>query len=181
VASGFVLWLTGLPGAGKSTLANLAKERFSGNGHGVEVLDGDELRRNLSPELGFSKQDRELHAKRVAYLSKLLSKHGVIVIVALISPYRESRKYARDLIGQHFAEVYVKASPETCRRRDPKGLYKKAQEGKIANMTGMQDPYEPPLEPELILDTETNDAVRCVDELYNFLTKRVLLTESKQA
>lgn len=150
----FVLWLTGLPGAGKTTIARILEEKLRARGFKVEVLDGDEVRANLSPNLGFSKEDREIHAKRVAYVSHLLARNGVVVVVALISPYRSFRENARKLIGQKFVEVWVKATSETCKKRDPKGLYKKAGSGQISNLTGIQDPYEPPLNPELVVDTE---------------------------
>jgi adenylylsulfate kinase len=119
----------------------------------AEVLDGDELRRAISSELGFSKQDRETHARRVTYISQLLCRNGIITIVALISPFRSFREYARNLIGENFVEVWVNCPLETCLRRDPNGLYKKAQEGKILNLTGIQDPYEPPINPEVVLNT----------------------------
>jgi adenylylsulfate kinase len=151
--SGFVIWLTGLPGSGKTTMAKFLENELRNRGLKVETLDGDEVRRNLSPDLGFSKIDREVHAKRVTYVSLLLSRNGVISIVALISPFLSSRDYARNLIGR-FVEVWVRCSVETCRKRDPKGLYKQAQEGKVSNLTGMQDPYEPPINPEVIIDTE---------------------------
>ncbi len=116
-------------------------------------MDGDEVRRNLSPDLGFTKEDREMHAKRVCYVSKLLARNGTAVIVALISPYRTFRAYARNEIDD-FVEVYVKCSLETCIERDPKGLYKKALAGEITDLTGLQDPYEEPDNPELMIDTE---------------------------
>lgn len=166
---GCVIWLTGLPGSGKTTIARLLESNIRSRGINVEVLDGDEVRKNLSPELGFSKQDRETHARRVVYISKLLSRNGIIAIVALISPYREFRKYARDSIGKNFIEVWVKASSETCRKRDPKGLYRKVEEGKISNMTGVNDPYEPPLNPELILDTENENAEESASHVMDFL------------
>jgi adenylylsulfate kinase len=158
--SAFVIWLSGLPGSGKTTTAKFLEHQLRRRGLRVETLDGDEVRRGLSPDLGFSKLDRELHAKRVSYLSLLLSRNGVITIVALISPFQSSRDYARNLIGR-FVEVWVKCSVETCRKRDPKGLYKQAQEGSISNLTGMQDPYEPPINPEVIIDTEHENPDVC--------------------
>src|SRR3990172_9725702 len=125
---GFVVWLTGIQGAGKTTIGDILIDRLRGMGHRVESLDGDEVRRNLSPDLGFSKEDRETHARRVAYVSKLLARNGVAVIVALISPYRSFRAHVRSQIDD-FVEVYVDASVEECIRRDPKGLYKKALAG----------------------------------------------------
>jgi adenylylsulfate kinase len=153
INSGFVIWLSGLPGSGKTTMAKFLENEFRSLGLRVETLDGDEVRRNLSPDLGFSRFDREVHARRVSYVSLLLSRNGVITIVALISPFRSIRESARSVIGR-FVEVWVKCSVETCSKRDPKGLYKQAQEGKIPNLTGIQDPYEPPVDPELIIDTE---------------------------
>jgi adenylylsulfate kinase len=155
---GCVVWLTGLPGSGKTTIARMVEGQLRNLGMPVEVLDGDEVRKNLSPELGFSKQDRETHARRVVYISKLLSRNGIVTIVALVSPYRELRQHARDTIGKNFLEIWVKASEEICRKRDPKGLYKKAQEGKLTNLTGPQDPYEPPINPELVVNTEHQPA-----------------------
>ena len=152
---GVTVWMTGLPGSGKTTLAKIIETRLKSQGSRVEVFDGDEVRKNLSSDLGFSKHDRELHAKRVAYVSKLLSRNGVVAIVALISPYREFRENARKDIPDFF-EVYVKASLDTCARRDPKGLYKKARLGEIKDLTGPQDPYEEPLNPELVVDTENS-------------------------
>ncbi len=153
---GFVLWMTGLPGSGKSTLAGIVKRRLEEDyGRYVEVLDGDEVRRGLSSDLGLSREDREEHARRVSYLAKVLSRNGVISIVALISPYESSRERAKELIGaDSFVEVYVRASLAICEKRDPKGLYAKARKGEISNMTGIQDPYEPPSFPDLIIDTE---------------------------
>lgn len=169
---GFVVWLTGLPGSGKSTIATLLAEKIQGMSRRVEVLDGDEVRKNLSPDLGFSRQDREIHAKRVAYVSHLLARNGIVVIVALISPFRESREYARKLIGRgNFIEVWTKCSIETCRKRDPKGLYKMADEGKITNLTGVQDPYEPPQNPDVIVDTEISAPESCVNTIMTKIAK----------
>ena len=162
MTKGVTVWMTGLPGSGKTTLAKIIETRLKSRGLPVEVFDGDEVRKNLSSDLGFSKRDRELHAKRVAYVSKLLSRNGVIAIVALISPYREFRENARKDIPD-FVEVYVKASIETCARRDPKGLYKKAQMGEIKDLTGPQDPYEEPLSPEILVDTENSTQEESAD------------------
>ncbi len=119
----------------------------------AELLDGDEVRRQLSPDLGFTKADRETHARRVVYLSKLLAKNGIITLVSLIAPYRSFREYARREIVD-YVEVYVNTPLETCIKRDPKGLYKKALKGEITDMTGLQDPYEEPVNPELVIETE---------------------------
>jgi len=150
---GFVVWLTGLPGSGKTTIARILEKILRESGMNVEVLDGDEIRKNLNPDLGFSKEDRETHIKRVVYLSKLLARNDVAVIVSLISPYRAVREYARKEL-RNFVEVWVKCSLQTCINRDPKGLFKRALNGEIKNLTGLQDTYEEPLNPELIVDTE---------------------------
>jgi adenylylsulfate kinase len=153
---GFTLWMTGLPGSGKSTLAGVLKTKLEKeHGKRVEILDGDEVRKGLSRDLGLSREDREEHAWRVAFVSKLLSRNGVVSIVALISPYRTSRDSAKLMIGpDRFLEVYVKASLAVCEMRDPKGLYAKARKGEITNMTGIQDPYEEPADPDIVVETE---------------------------
>ncbi len=153
---GFAIWMTGLSGSGKSTLAGVLKKMLEDDyGRFVEILDGDEIRKGLSRDLGLSREDREEHARRVSYLAKVLSRNGVISIVALISPYKVSRESARETIGkERFVEVYVKASLATCEQRDPKGLYAKARKGEIKNMTGIQDPYEPPEFPDITIATE---------------------------
>jgi adenylylsulfate kinase len=153
---GFTIWMTGLPGSGKSTLSLLLKTKLERDyGRFVELLDGDEIRKGLSKDLGMSRADREEHARRVAFVAKLLTRNGVVPIVALISPYRTSRAGARETIGgDRFVEVFVKASLATCEKRDPKGLYAKARRGEITDMTGVQDPYEEPLDPDIVVDTE---------------------------
>ena len=164
---GFVVWMTGLPASGKSTLSELLEaELRDGHGRYVEVLDGDEVRKGLSRNLGLSKEDREEHARRVSYVAKVLARNGVVAIVALISPYRKSRAEAREMIGpDRFVEVYVKAPLEVCERRDPKGLYAKALRGEITNMTGIQDPYEEPVRPDLTIDTASSTPEHSVGEL----------------
>ncbi|MEM0117556.1 MAG: adenylyl-sulfate kinase [Conexivisphaerales archaeon] len=178
--SGFTVWFTGLPAAGKSTLAQLLRDRLDDIYDGyVEILDGDEIRKGLSKDLGLSKEDREEHARRVSYVAKVLSRNGVVAIVALISPYRKSREFAKELIGaDRFVEVFVKASLETCRRRDPKGLYAKAEKGEITNLTGLQEPYEEPLNPDVVLDTERFGPNECVEQLVSYLLKKGLLSRA---
>jgi adenylylsulfate kinase len=149
---GFTLWFTGLSGAGKSTLANLVAEELRARGHRVEVLDGDEVRTNLSKGLGFSKEDRDTNIRRIGYVCNLLARNGVIAISAAISPYRDVRDEVRGL-HQRFFEVFVKCPIDTLVERDVKGLYKKALKGEIANFTGVSDPYEEPLTPELVVET----------------------------
>jgi adenylylsulfate kinase len=173
---GVVIWLTGLSGSGKTTTGRILVQEFSRRNIKAELLDGDELRQTISSELGFSKEDRETHAKRVAYLSNLLSRNGVISVVALISPYRSFRKYARDLVGD-FVEVWVQCSIDTCRRRDSKGLYMRAEQGKVSDMTGVQSPYEPPLNPEVIIDTESMSPQQCSSAIISFLQSHKHLQE----
>lgn len=164
------MWLTGLPGSGKTTIARALEAELRSEGIPTEVLDGDEIRAALSPELGFSQADRELHNRRVIYLAKLLSRNGVTAIVSLISPYRAVRDTARKDLGR-FVEVWVKCSVEECIRRDPKGHYKRALDGKNPQMTGVQAPYEAPEHPELIVDTEQWPLERCVAEVRRVATE----------
>lgn len=155
---GFVIWLTGLPAAGKTTLARVLAERLREMGWRVETLDGDEVRRWLSPEAGFSREDRERHLKRVAHVSRLLARNGVAVVASFVSPYRRVRGEVREIVeaeGLRFVEVYVRCSVETAMRRDPKGLYRRALRGEIQNMTGVQDAYEEPEDPEVVVNSET--------------------------
>jgi adenylylsulfate kinase len=171
-SEGFTLWMTGLPGSGKSTLAGVLKSKLEARGRRVEVLDGDEVRKGLSRDLGLSREDREEHAQRVSFVSKLLSRNGVVSIVALISPYRTSRESARQMIGaERFVEVYVKASLQACEKRDPKGLYAKARRGEITNMTGIQDPYEEPPAPDIVVETENGTPDQSADLIIGSLER----------
>lgn len=147
------MWLTGLSGSGKTTIARSLQLQLQQLGLPIELLDGDEVRRQLSPDLGFTKNDREMHARRVVYLSKLLAKNGIVSLVSLIAPYRSFRENARKEIVD-YVEVYVKTPLETCIKRDPKGLYKKALNGEITDMTGVQDPYEEPINAEVVIETD---------------------------
>jgi adenylyl-sulfate kinase len=149
---GVVVWLTGLSGAGKSTLAESLVPKLQALGRNVELLDGDVVRTHLSKGLGFSREDRDTHVGRVAFVAHLLARNGVVVLVAAISPVRETRDRARSLIGD-FLEVHVSTPLEECIKRDVKGLYKRAMAGEIAQFTGISDPYEAPLSPELVVDT----------------------------
>jgi adenylyl-sulfate kinase len=150
---GLTVWFTGLSGAGKSTLSEALVEHFNARGRNIEVLDGDIVRTHLSKGLGFSKEDRDTNIKRIAFVCGLLTRNGVMCISAAISPYRETRAWAREHIG-NFVEVYVKCDIAVCRQRDVKGLYKLADEGKIKGFTGVDDPYEEPEHPELVVETD---------------------------
>jgi len=147
---GFTLWFTGLPSSGKSTLARKVEEILLERGMNVEVLDGDEVRENLSKGLGFSKEDRDTNIRRIGFVAKLLSRNGVVAITAAISPYREVRDEMRKAIGR-FVEVYVECPIDVLTERDVKGLYKKALAGEIKHFTGVDDPYEAPLKPEVLV------------------------------
>ena len=171
---GCVIWLTGLPASGKTTIATALAERLCYQGFPVEVLDGDDVRRGLSAGLGFSKGDRQEHNRRVIYVSKLLARNGVIVIVPLISPYRETRTFAREELGR-FLEVYVKCPVEECIRRDPKGLYAKALSGQISDFTGISDPYEKPKHPEVTVETDVLSVEACADRILQVASVRFRL------
>lgn len=149
---GFTLWFTGLPCSGKSTLAQLIAAELERRGCGTEILDGDVVRTHLTKGLGFSKADRDENIRRIGFVCMLLSKHGAVAIAAAISPYRNIREEIRSTI-ENFVEVHVKAPIEVCITRDVKGMYRKALAGEIKNFTGIDDPYEPPLAPEVIVET----------------------------
>ena len=152
---GVTVWFTGLPSAGKTTIANLVGERLAQGGRPVEVLDGDVVRSHLSRGLGFSKADRDENIRRIGYVAGLLTGHGVTVLVSAVSPYRAVRDELRTTIGRvgGFLEVHVATDLATCRARDVKGLYARQARGELRGLTGVDDPYEPPLAPELVLDT----------------------------
>jgi adenylylsulfate kinase len=168
MSEGFTLWFTGLSGAGKSTIANLVAGELRTRGHNVEILDGDEVRTNLSKGLGFSKEDRDTNIRRIGYVCNLLARNGVIAISAAISPYRDIRDEIRRN-HQRFFEVYMKCSIEKLSERDVKGLYKKALAGEIKNFTGVSDPYEEPLNPELVLDSGTERVEQSLQKLLRTL------------
>jgi adenylyl-sulfate kinase len=169
MSEGFTLWFTGLSGAGKSTIANLVAGELRTRGHNVEILDGDEVRTNLSKGLGFSKEDRDTNIRRIGYVCNLLARNGVIAISAAISPYREIRDEIRRRSHQRFFEVYMKCSIEKLSERDVKGLYKKALAGEIKNFTGVSDPYEEPRNPEIVLDSGTERVEQSLQKLLRTL------------
>jgi adenylyl-sulfate kinase len=172
---GFTLWFTGLSGAGKTTITELVVEELEARGSAIEVLDGDVVRQHLSKGLGFSKEDRDTNIRRVAFVADLLSRNGVPVITAAISPYREIRDEARQQMDGRFIEAYVKASVEECERRDVKGLYAKARAGEIKEFTGVSDPYEPPENPELVLETEEQTPEESAGQIIAYLEERGLI------
>jgi adenylylsulfate kinase len=161
---GFTIWFTGLSGSGKSTLSAMLQERLAERGRNVEILDGDIVRTHLSKGLTFSKEDRDTNIKRIAFVCSLLTRNGVAAISAAIAPYREARAWARKEIG-NFVEVYVKCPIEVCRERDVKGLYKLADEGKLKGFTGVDDPYEVPENPELIVETDKETPEQSVERI----------------
>lgn len=179
---GFTLWLTGLSGAGKSTLAEKLLPALRARGLNIEVLDGDEVRTNLSKGLGFSKEDRDINIRRIGYVARLLSRNGIGVITAAISPYRSVRDEVREAIesdGAEFVEVFVKCPIETLAERDVKGLYKKALAGELQNFTGVSDPYQEPFQPDVLVETNIESVEFSANKIIAELEQRGLIT-SKQ-
>jgi adenylyl-sulfate kinase len=167
---GLTVWFTGLPCSGKSTLARLLHRKLKGAQIGSEILDGDEVRQRLTKGLGFSKEDRIENVRRIAYVAKLLTRNGVIAIAALISPYRAVRDEIKQDIGRCL-EVFVDCPVEVCKDRDVKGMYKKAMAGEIKQFTGVDDPYEIPLHPDLLLSTSTEPPQVCLSRVLKFLSE----------
>lgn len=163
--TGFTIWFTGLSGSGKSTLSEIIEQRLRERGRNVEVLDGDIVRTHLSKGLGFSREDRDTNIKRIAFVCSLLTRHGVVCISAAIAPYREARDWARQQIG-NFVEIYVKCPIDVCRQRDVKGLYKLVDEGKIKGFTGVDDPYEEPEHPELVIETDKETIEESLERIF---------------
>ena len=168
MAKGFTLWFTGLSGAGKSTLSVPIAERLRSLGHKVEILDGDVVRTNLSKGLGFSKEDRDINIRRIGFVSNLLARNGVVAITAAISPYRAVRDEVRSMVtndGSGFVEIFVKCPIDVLAERDVKGLYKKALAGEIKNFTGVDDPYEEPMSPEVVVDSSRESVDESVGKI----------------
>ena len=171
---GFTLWFTGLPCSGKTSLSNRIEEKLRAAGHRVEHLDGDVLRKTLCKDLGFSKDDRGINIERASFMAALMTKHGVATLVSFVSPYRKMRDQARKNI-QSFIEVYVNCSLEVCEKRDVKGMYRLARKGQIKEFTGVSDPYEEPLSPEITVHTDRMDIDQCVGLIFNYLEKKNFL------
>ena len=174
--SGGLLWFTGLSGSGKSALAHAVEEKLHGLRVRSYVLDGDNIRTGLNKDLGLNPEDRKENVRRIAEVAKLMVDAGLLVFAAFITPYKQSREYVRKLMaGRPYFEAYVKCSLEVCAKRDPKGLYKKAGQGEITNMTGISDPYEEPEHPDLTIETDKLGLQQCVDEVIRFLLKQGLI------
>ena len=174
---GCCIWFTGLSGAGKSTIAGLVTQRLQERGRPVTLLDGDVVRTHLSKGLGFSKEDRDTNIRRIAFVASEVARHGGVVICAAVSPYESTRNEARQMVGeQSFVLVYVATPLEECERRDTKGLYAKARRGEIKGLTGVDDPYEPPASPDLVLTTLDCDADACAATIERLLERRGFLS-----
>ncbi|WP_344447658.1 adenylyl-sulfate kinase [Kitasatospora nipponensis] len=174
---GATVWLTGLPSAGKTTLAFALAERLTAEGHRVEVLDGDEIREFLSKGLGFSREDRHTNVTRIGFVAEKLASNGVKVLAPVIAPYADSRAAVRErhaAEGTTFLEVHVATPVEVCSERDVKGLYAKQAAGELTGLTGVDDPYEAPAAPELLLQTQSRSVAQSAAELHAFLTERGL-------
>jgi adenylylsulfate kinase len=180
---GFTVWFTGLSGAGKTTLAEALVSELGSRGFRFEVLDGDEVRTNLSKGLGFSKEDRDINIRRIGYVSRLLARNGTGVIAAAISPYREVRDEVRRSIeaeGAAFVEVFVKCPIDVLAERDVKGLYKKALAGEIKEFTGVSDPYEEPVDPEVVVETDRETIEQSAGKIIAELTRQGFLWADKE-
>ena len=179
MSKGFVVWFTGLSGAGKSTIANALKEELARRGRHVELLDGDEVRTHLSKGLGFSKEDRDTNIRRIGYVCRLLSRNGVGAVSAAISPYRAVRDEVRRAVkqdGAEFIEVFVKCPIAVLAERDVKGLYKKALAGELKGFTGVSDPYEEPIAPDIIVETDRESVEFSTGKILRVLERRSLIT-----
>lgn len=173
----FTLWFMGRPAAGKSTLASRVEDRLVERGYPIENMDGDDIRAHLHPDLGFSREDRRTNNRRTAYIAKLLNRNDIPVIVGMITPFRDAQQQARDIVEDEseFVLVYVKCSVDSAAERDPKGLYEQAQEGKIERFTGVNHPFQEPLHPDIVVDTETTPVEDGVEQVLTGLEERGLL------
>lgn len=172
-----ILWFTGLSGAGKSTLAHAVEDFLHKQNIHTYVLDGDNIRKGLCKDLGFSDEDRTENIRRIGEVSKLMLDAGIVVMTAFISPFTKDRQIVRDLVKEgDFIEIYCKAPLEICEQRDPKGLYKKARAGQIPEFTGISSPYEEPVAPELVIETGSHCIDECVDQVLTFLKKKNVIS-----
>ncbi len=170
----FVIWLTGLSGSGKSTIANYLEQRLFRHNILTYILDGDNIRLGLNNDLGFEEKDRKENIRRVGEVSKLMADSGIIVLSALISPFKKDRNSVRNLFGENeFIEIFVRCPLEVCRQRDVKGLYNKVSKGELENFTGIDSIYEEPEEPEIIVDTDKSTVEECVDKIYDFIKDKL--------
>ncbi len=172
---GFTIWFTGLSGAGKSTLSQAIAEELRTHGCKVEILDGDVVRTHLSKGLGFSKEDRDTNVRRIGWVCQLLARNDVVAIAAAISPYREVRDEVRAMHNSNFVEVYVECPIDVLAARDVKGLYQKALAGEIQNFTGISDPYEPPLAPDVTIHSDRESADESAAKIMDVLVRRALI------
>lgn len=179
----FTLWFMGRPAAGKSTIASRVEDQLVEMGYPIENLDGDELRKHLHPDLGFSREDRRTNNRRTAFIAKLLNRNGIPVIVGMITPFRESQQQAREIIEDEadFVLIHVKCSLEEAKRRDPKGLYEQAEAGKIEKFTGVNHPYQEPLNPEIVVDSEEMSVDQSVVHIFDRLEDLGVLDERLDA
>jgi adenylylsulfate kinase len=178
MTEGFTVWFTGLSGAGKSTLATALADELRARGHRVEVLDGDKVRQDLSKGLSYSKEDRDTNVRRIGYVGRLLSRNGVVAIAAAISPYRDIRDEVRRAHEAPFIEVFVACSLEKLIQRDSKGLYARALKGELEHFTGVSDPYEPPLSPDIVVHTDREDVETSLTDILSALERRGLTEQS---
>tara|TARA_A100001234_G_C12599200_1_gene374202 strand:- start:395 stop:997 length:603 start_codon:yes stop_codon:yes gene_type:complete len=173
-----VLWFTGLSGSGKSTVANATEKLLHDLDIHTYILDGDNVRMGLNKDLGFAPEDRTENIRRITEVSKLFADAGIIVLTAFISPYLDDRKSARKIIGDvDFIEIYVKADLSVCESRDPKGLYKKARAGEIKGFTGIDAPYEPPVNPEIVLETDRYNIIECAQFVVDYLLQNKIINK----
>ena len=175
----FTLWFMGRPAAGKSTVASRVEDRLVERGYDIENLDGDDIRKHLHPDLGFSREDRRTNNRRTAYIAKLLNRNDIPVIVGMITPFRDSQEQARDIVEDEgeFVLVYVKCSVTAAEKRDPKGLYEKAREGKLERFTGINHPFQEPLNPDIVVDTEAQSIEQGTEHVLDKLSESGLLDE----
>ena len=171
-----LLWFTGLSGSGKSTIANCVELELHKNSVHTYTLDGDNIRKGLNSDLSFSPEDRSENIRRIAETAHLMIDAGLVVLAAFVSPYRNDRNYVRNIVGDdNMVEIYINTSVEECERRDVKGLYKKARKGEIKNMTGISAPYEPPLNPNIQINTENTTIVEATKQIINFIQPKLIL------